>query len=173
MSSKKLIPIGIGALVLLGCLLLMYQRTGPAADLPVSSSITVDDFRITLTSQCREYRRSSMDPEAPLDVVAELEYIGNSPKIEIWHGAPDVFEIYLVSAQEAVWGDNVYIADLGHTLFSPGHVEQTAFTGKSEYGLSGAPSKGPYSVWAYVEFWLDEECRQEISCTLEIPVSII
>lgn len=164
----------IAIMILLCCVLLLNSgcHAPLATDVPISSRIVLDKFTITLTSQHCIYYQSDMDKSAPLAITAMIEYTGDDYPVDVWHGLP-YFQISLVSVKGEPWGgDTIYNADAHYSEFSHGQVEKTKFTGKEEYELYGAPTKGMYTVVAEIGFWSEKAQLAYTSCVLEVPIEI-
>lgn len=180
MVKNKILEISIISIVLLivtaivgiACFMLISEL-----DIPLRSEIILrDSFRISLVTDKLCYRKSELNKDEPFDFKVAVEYIGNDNEIEIWH-AKSVSLVEILDKS----GEPVVLTGMNQPLLSStiksGEKLEEVFTGKGYDGYfeveGGDFRRGHHTVKVYINFSLNEELTDEISCVMNLPLVII
>ncbi|GAA0182039.1 hypothetical protein SH2C18_44850 [Clostridium sediminicola] len=129
-----------------------------------------DDFKLTISTAKNVYNMDDLFTTNPLDITATVRYLGNEDEITIYHGEPIVAISLRHKNGKLQLGTD--ILDIGCSsvikskkeyLFSQDYV--------NDYYKEGL-IKGDYVAVAYIKIVLDEEFKNKINFSSEVPFSI-
>lgn len=140
-------------------------------DFFVVNSINYKDFVIEFLSTQYIYEINKMLPESPLSFSVSVTYVGESDKVEIWHGH-SVCCFTLLTAEGTAVLEAAIPDERLSTIQYRNVPNVVSWTGKNEYMVSDGLAEGQYSVLAYISFSLDEKNNDIFEATMEIPIVI-
>lgn len=139
-------------------------------DIGNSSTVTKDEFELTISTAKNVYDIDKLFSSKPLDIIATIRYLGDKDKITIWHGRP-IVAISLRHKNKKLDLDAIIEQELNSSIIKRNEKYLFSQSFSSDHYKEHI-IKGDYNAIAYISVALDEKYKQIIEFSVEVPFSI-
>ncbi len=173
MKKKVIVFFVLIVTLLCGC---MGNRKEELEESAMTSTITINDFKFTLTAEKTIYAEKDLEEENAICYKLYAEYVGSEERVKIWHRS-EMGGFYVENTKAPLY--SVYIDDLlvNSFLEKDTPVLISEWTGSTMDLDKQKLSPGIYTVSGFISFSVgedygDKEHLENIECSLCLPFII-
>lgn len=150
--------------IMISCLLVgcAEDKESEETTKSVKSVMTVNDFKITLSTEKAEYTSEELEgKEAPFAYRLELEYVGEEESVKLWHGGSiGIISLLNPEGEYIIWG---VIDSIGKysVLEKDTALTIAEWDGRPEIEEIKEMKPGVYMVKAGVNFYVGEDFKDK------------